>query len=160
MNYLGQINGDCQTERARKSRKPRQLSLFDMPTLNVMADYKTALNEAARKSGMSRDHIVDAMNQLADRYGVRLTRGRGKRLTVETLEKWLSINEERRVMPVQALPVFCEVVRDYAPLNVIARPLGLSVIGPEEEKLLRWARLKMKQKADAAEMRAIEKDIL
>ena len=140
-------------------RRPQQLSLFDIPTFNITRDVKAAAHAAAKASRWSREEITDKMNDLASRYGVNLVKGNGK-LTVETLEKWLSVNDKTRVMPIAALPVFCAVVEDWSALAVMAKPLGLELIGHEDQKLLKWARIKLRHKQEGAELRAIEKDLL
>ena len=138
--------------------KPQQLSLFDIPTFNIARDLKASANEAARKSRWSRDEIVDKMNDLAGRYGVNLVKGNGH-LTVETFEKWLAVNDMTRVMPIAALPVFCAVVDDWSAIAIVARPLGLELIGREDQQLLRWAKIKLRHKQEGAELRSIEKEI-
>lgn len=74
----------------------RQLSLFDIPTFNVDKPLKEAMNAAAKKCGKSRAVIVDQMNDLAERFGVKLVTGNGESLTQDTLEKWLNPQETCR----------------------------------------------------------------
>jgi len=70
-----------------------QLSLFDQPTLNITRDLKISMNEAVSECGLSREQIVDAMNNLADRYGVDtvsvvvVTVADGKEVSHENLER-------------------------------------------------------------------------
>lgn len=136
-----------------------QLELFDMTTFNILKEFKTALNEAAKKCGMSREEIVDAMSRLATSYGVSLVNGNGKRLTLDTLEKWLNPEALSRQMPIRVLPLFCAVVKDYEPYNILAKPLKLEIIGAEDQRLLEWARLKIRQKQDNRILRKLETEI-
>lgn len=140
-------------------RKRQQLSLFDQPTLNIDRDLHEHLNLSAKKCGLSRDQIVDDMNRLADKYGIRLVKGNGNGLSKETLEKWLNPNDTTHPMPIRALPVFCAVVGGHEPLDVMARPLGYQVIGEEEQKLLKWARAYQQKRHALREMRQIENEL-
>jgi len=136
-----------------------QLSLFDQPTLNITRDLKISMNEAVSECGLSREQIVDAMNNLADRYGVGLVKGNGKALTLDTFEKWINPNELSRQMPIKALPVFCAVVKCFTPLEVLARPLGLRVVGHEDQQLLKWAKASLNARDARKTMRRIEGEL-
>ena len=68
-----------------------QPGLFDRaPSLNVLREMKAAMAAAADGCGLSREGLCERMNELADRYGVRLVKGTGQHLTMATLEKWLN----------------------------------------------------------------------
>ena len=134
-----------------------QIPLFDRPTFNIVKLQKEAMNAAAKKSVQSREQIVDAMNDLAGRFGVSLVSNGA--LTLDTFEKWINPNELNRQMPARALPVFCAVVNDYVVLDVMARPLGGGVIGPDEVRLLKWARAYFRARNARNEMRAIEGEL-
>jgi len=135
----------------------QQLSLFDQPTYNTCRDQKRAMKRAADRCGLSRDEIVDQMNDFASRYGVNLVSNGG--LQMHTFEKWINPNDLSRQMPMRALPVFCAVVRDYSALNVLARPLGAAVIGLKDQNLLKWARAYFRKRDAAKTMRVIEGDL-
>ena len=100
-------------------RSPTQMSLFDAPTFNVAVELKVVMNASAKRCGLSRDQIVDDMNTLADRYGIRLVKGNGKYLTMGTLEKWLNPADLSRQIPSKAIPIFNAVVGDGATLDVL-----------------------------------------
>ncbi|MDY6791545.1 MAG: hypothetical protein SWH54_09775 [Thermodesulfobacteriota bacterium] len=140
-------------------KKPVQLSLFEIPTLNTVVEMKEILNRAAKNSGMSRSLIADKMNKLADRYGLSLVTGNGNRLTLDTLEKWLNPAEPGRQMPMRVLPVFCIVVGDFSPLKVLARPVGAKVIGKEDQKLLKWAKAYQQVRRGRRQMRILDPEI-
>jgi len=135
----------------------QQLSLFERPTLNTCKDSKLAMKAAADASGLSREQIVDKMNDLASRYGVNLASNGG--LQLHTFEKWINPNDLSRQMPMRALPVFCAVVGDTSAMDALARPLGARVIGPEDQNLLKWARAYFKARDCRKEMRAIEGEL-
>jgi hypothetical protein len=130
---------------------------IDFASYNVVHDLVDAMRTAVKRSRISRDEIVDRMNDLAARYGVCLCSG-GK-LTLDTLDKWLVIDDSSRMVSVKALTIFCKVVDDVAPLDVIARPLGAMVIGQEDINLLKWARAYRKAQQAKADVRRLEKDL-
>ncbi len=139
---------------------PTQLDLFSQPTFGtVIRDIKIAMKEAVELSGLSREQVVDAMNELALRHGVRLNNGNAKALTKETLEKWVNPKEESHVPPIKALPIFCAVVKTTAPLNVQARVIGGMLISEDDIKLLRWAKASWKAKRARKEIRKLEEFI-
>ena len=130
--------------------------MFDIPTFNVDKPLKEAMNAAAKKCGKSRAVIVDQMNDLAERFGVKLVTGNGESLTQDTLEKWLNPQETCRQIPVRALPIFCAIVSDSSPMDILAKPLGFRVIGPEEQELIVWARNKQTVRKSSRIARKIE----
>jgi hypothetical protein len=115
--------------------------------------------EAVEASGLSRDQVVDRMNDLADRFGVRLTKGNGQRLTLKTLEKWLNKNDTTRVINVKSLGIFCAVTGGVEPLRVITEPLEWQVIGEQESKLLAWAKEYHRAKEARQAMKKIEAEL-
>lgn len=140
-------------------RRPTQLDLFDQPTFNIVQTFTRALNEAVRNCGQSRAQIVDRMNDLAERYGVNLSSGNGRQLSLETFEKWLNPNDPARTIPLKALSIFCAATDSAAALDVLARPLGLRVIDEREQKLLAWAEAQMTIKKQRARVRKIEAEL-
>ncbi|BBO74371.1 hypothetical protein DSCW_17880 [Desulfosarcina widdelii] len=136
-----------------------QLGLFDQPTLNVIRPIKQVMNTDVRECGLSREQIVDRMNDLAARFGVCLVSGNCKRLTVETFEKWLNPNELNRSIPLKALPVFCAAVERCSVIETLARPLGLRIVDDREQKLLSWAKAKMDIKEKNRIVRRIESEL-
>lgn len=138
---------------------PIQLELFDQPTLNVARDIKIAMNEDMKASGKSREQIVDLMNDLAFRYGVSLVHGNSPKLTLEAFEKWLNVSDLSRQIPLKALPVFQAATGHHETLNVLARAIGLRVVGPREQKMLDWAEAKMAIKKHANRIKKLEAEI-
>ena len=108
---------------------------------------------------LSRDQIVDRMNDLADRYGVSLVNGNARKLTLETFAKWLNPEEKSRQIPVKALPVFCAAVNSAEPMCVLTDPLGYRVIGDEEQNLLRWAKAYQEARRARKIMRNLEPEV-
>lgn len=136
-----------------------QLNLFSQPTLNVLRDVKTRMATAAKESGNSREQLCDALNELADRYGVCLAGGRGQKLTLAVLEKWLNPDEKEHFPSVKALPIFCAVARSVEPLRAMVEPLGWQVIDSQDARLLRWARHYHGAKNHREQMRKLEAEL-
>lgn len=137
-----------------------QLGLFTQaPTLNVLRDLKVAMATAAKATGLSREALCDRINQLADRYGVRLVKGTGQNLTVDTLEKWLNPEDKERVIPTKAMPVFCAAVESIEPMQVLVAPLGWRIIDDKQAKLLQLAELDMDVKRKQAMMKKLKAEI-
>jgi len=121
-------------------QQPVQMLLFDKPTFNISRDLKETMNAAAKQCPLSRAQITDRMNKLAVRYGVALGKGNRNGLSLETLEKWLNPYDKTRQIPIKALPIFCAVVGDHKLLEVLANPLGIQIIGEDDQRLLKWAK--------------------
>lgn len=137
-----------------------QLGLFSTaPTLNVLRDLKTAMANAAKETGLSREELCDQINQMADRYGVRLVKGTGPNLTLDTLEKWLNPEDKERVIPAKGLPVFCAAVNSIEPMQVMVAPLGWRVIDERQAKLLQLAELDQEVKQKQAIMKKLKAEI-
>ncbi len=141
------------------TNKPIQLNLFNRPTLNVVRPVKRAMNEDVRACGLSREQIVDKMNDLAVSYSVGLVNGSGKQLTIDTFEKWLNLNEPTRNIPFKAVPIFCAAVGRCSVLDAIAQPLHLRVVGEREQKLIRLAEAKLAIKEKNRLVRKIEAEL-
>jgi len=136
-----------------------QLSLFDTPTFNVSISLKETMNRAAKTCGLSREEIVDRMNILAERYGVCLVKGNCRKLSRETLEKWLNPADPSRQMPAKAIPIFNAIVDNADTLNILAQPTGHRVIGHKDQRLLEWARAYRQARAARRTMRQLEADL-
>ncbi len=67
----------------------KQLSLFNQPSLNITRALKEQMAHSAKSCKWSRKEILERMNDLAGRYGVRLMKGNGKGLPMTMFEKWL-----------------------------------------------------------------------
>lgn len=137
----------------------RQLGLFEQPSLNVIFELKKAMNDAVVMSGMSREQVVDRMNEVAMKYGICLMSGNAKKLNLATFEKWLNPADHARCPSIKALPVFCAAVKNMAPLQVLAQPLGGRLIDSDEIKLLEWAKAYHEAKKARKRMRQLEAEI-
>lgn len=136
-----------------------QLKLFSTPTLNVLRDVKAAMGTAYKESGLSRDELCDAMNALADRYGVCLVGGRGQKLSLPTLDKWLNPEDKEHFPSIKALPVFCAATGSIEPMRTMVEPLGWQIIGDQDVRLLAWARHYRGAKSHREQMRKLEAEL-
>ncbi len=136
----------------------KQFSLFSMHSFNTTRELKEALADVVSASGLSREEFLDGMNQLAERFGVRLVRGNGQGLKMATFEKWLNPNNKDNIPSINALSIFCEVGKSVAPLQVLASPVGALVIDEQDVKLLMWAREYQRVKEAKRKMRKLEAD--
>ncbi|MFA5718898.1 MAG: hypothetical protein WC952_14395 [Desulfobulbaceae bacterium] len=138
----------------------KQYSLFEQPTLNVLRDIKTALAEAYRASGLSVDQVCDRVNSLAERHGVCVVKGRGQRLTVDTLQKWLNPEDMTRYPSIKVLPVLCAVLMNTIdPIQAMVAPMGWKVIDEQDAKMLEWAKLHHNAKDISRRMKKLEAEL-
>lgn len=105
---------------------------------------KVALVRAVAASGMSREQVLDEVNELAELQRITITGGRAKRLEMSIWEKWLNPKERGHHPSSRALYVLCQALDDLSPLDALAECLGAKVIGPEEKKLLEMAQIDIK----------------
>ena len=127
----------------------QQLPLFGQ-SLDVALPLKRAMAAALRQSPLSREQIVDRLNELLSEEGV------GLRVTINMLEKWVAPSA-RHMIPVQVLPFFCRVVGSARPVEVLAGALGLRLAGPREQHLIALGEAALEAKrASAKRRRALE----
>ncbi len=139
----------------------KQLDLFSAaPTLNVQRDVKTAMANAAKDTGLSREELCERINHIADRYGVRLVKGTGSGVTLATLEKWLNPEDKEREIPVKAMAVYLAATGDKGPVQEIVAPLGWMVIDEKDAKLLQVAKLKQEIEQKQALVKKIKSEIV
>jgi hypothetical protein len=137
---------------------PRQLDLFNQTNLaTVMRDIKIAMNQAVRDSGKSREQVLDMVNALAARYGVRLN-GRGG-LSKDTFEKWLNAEDESRMPGIKGITFFCAVLNTTAPLAAMVGLLGGQVIEGADITMLKWAKRYHQAKDLRKQMKQLEEKL-
>lgn len=143
----------------------RQLSLFDADNKAVGAVcgltglIRVAMNRAAAKSPLSRAQIVERMNHIALTSGKRMTQGKAKTISLDTLEKWL--NPEADVVPsLQAVDIFMRAVGDLAPLEAWLSTHDCALMTPQKAKLCVYAQNVLDGKRRAKAQRRLEEDLL
>ncbi|MBW1990346.1 MAG: hypothetical protein JRI97_12495 [Deltaproteobacteria bacterium] len=135
------------------------LEFSPRPHFNAWPAVRQALREAPAWSRLSRAQVVDRCNALAEAEGVRMTGGNtGGRLTENTLEKWLAPGEAR-VPSLGALLILCAVLETIAPVQALVAPLGLFVIGPEDQRRLELAKAREQKRMLDRKIRKLEEEI-
>jgi hypothetical protein len=137
----------------------KQLNLFNQPSLNIGKGLKECLARTAKESRYSREELLDRMNDLAARYGVRLVKGNGTGLTMATLEKWLNPEAMEHVPGINSLVIFCAAADDLAAIREVIAPLGGMLIDENDVKLLLWAKEYQRAKDARIRMRKLEQDL-
>lgn len=137
----------------------KQLNLFNQPSLNIGKSLKEQLAKTARESRLSREELLDRMNDLATRYGVRLLKGNGNNLTMATFEKWLNPEAMEHIPSINSLVVFCAVTEDLEPMREALAPLGGKLIDEDDVKLLLWAKEYQRAKDARTKMRKLEQEL-
>ncbi len=118
----------------------RQLSLFENQVPDTEPLIKAAMNRAAKRCGLSREQIVDKMNEIAAMGGFRLNRN-ARTLSLDVLEKWLNASERDYVPGHNALHVFMAATGDAEPLRVAAGVQGFELVGGDDLKILKAAKI-------------------
>ncbi|MBW2062621.1 MAG: hypothetical protein JRI95_13820 [Deltaproteobacteria bacterium] len=121
------------------------MNLIETRSLNQSHEIKRALRLALAKSDLSRDQIVDEMNDVAHLEGIE------KRLSKATLDSWTKNADRDRLPTLFWLTIFCFVLQDIGPIRALIDPLGYLLIGERDQKLLDWA------KAEQSKRRATKK---
>ena len=137
----------------------KQLSLFSRVNLNVNRDLKEQMAVSVKESRWSRDEVLDRMNDLAARHGVRLMKGSGSSLTMTTFEKWLNVEAMEHIPPINSLVVFCEAVADNRAMRAVVAPLGVEMIEENDVTLLLWAKEYHRARAARQKMKKLEADL-
>lgn len=137
----------------------KQLSLFNQPSLNVNRTLKEQMARSAKESGLTREEILERMNRLADRNGIRLIKGNGPALTMSSLDKWLNPEDQEHIPAVNSLVVFCAAIEDMEPMRVLTAPLGMELINENDIKLLLWAREYQAAKKARVRMKKLEAEL-
>lgn len=135
----------------------KQQNLFERRTYNTaVREMKIGICEAISDAGISREQALDLVNELAQAYGVRLVKGNGPKVTIETWEKWLNPQDETRVPPAKALPVICAALGSIKPLAALAELAGGRMIDEKDAMLLDWGRAYHKARSARIEMKKLE----
>ena len=142
-----------------ESSKFRQQSLWDDLVHDPGSAVKMAMCDAAKRSGLSRDQIVDKMNELAASAGIRCA-GMAQKVTLAILDKWLAPGADEYHIPLRVLPLFCRVTSSNLPLYIYANFfLEAEIISKDDKKLLNWAKAQVRIKQLRKDSRQIEQEL-
>lgn len=139
-------------------RKPQQLDLWNRPDLDPTMRLKAAMREAIRLSGLSREKVVADMNELAAEAGLT-TNGRGEKVTLNLLEKWVAPSAEGHRIPVHFLSLFCLITRSGLPLEALALVIGCRVVSAEDLRLLEWAKVETTRRKLGRDARRLAQEV-
>lgn len=134
-----------------------QLNLFDALATDAGPGLKAAINQAVADSGLSREQVVDRVNALAGLVGVT-TNGRAGKLTIDLLNKYCS-TDPHYLPGARLIPLICRATGSIAPIAALAKSCGATVISADDLKLLEWAQLQARQKADQRRLRQLQKEL-
>ena len=110
-----------------------QAGLFDTElsegALDVSMAFRDALSRALRGSKDSRWQVAARISELS-----------GREISKHILDKYTSSDEAHEMKCIH-LPAFCVITGTFEPIEVLAEAMGCEVVGPEESKMVRLARL-------------------
>ena len=109
-------------------------------SLNVTYGVKRALRLALANSRLSRDQVVDRMNELAVREGLRAT------VSKASLDNWVKDSDPNRLPSLVWTVIFCESVGDCGVIDILAKPFDLKVVNESEQRLLAWAKADLQRR--------------
>ncbi len=123
--------------------QPKQLDLFSgSRSLNATHEVKRQIRLALAASNLSREQIVDQYNKIAALEGA-------SKISKAALDSWTKDSDPGRMPSLLNLNYLCEVLGTLAPYAAAIRPLGAKVIGPEEIRLLNWAKAEQAKRSAA-----------
>lgn len=95
----------------------------------------------ARRAGITRERVVDRMNQaLADQNGkVAIA------VTKRKLDAWTAASKEDRPIPAEFIPAFCHACECYLVLRVLAQALLLELADPRDLNAMRLGNLQIRR---------------
>lgn len=114
---------------------------------------------AAASPPVSRIQLVERMNAIAGKYGVKLTTGRTRLLSIHILDKWLAPNDPDDMIPLVALEVFMLAIRNFEPLKCLAEFNGCKILTPEENLFYEYGKAKFAAKEQARKLKRLEEDL-
>lgn len=135
---------------------PRQLHLF-RPSLNPVPRLKSAMRQTLKECRYSREQVVDRLNELASREGLRT--GRSDKISVALLDAWVAESKTGHVIPLELLPAFCLATESLAALEVVAASCGAGVIDERDSKILESAKLDLELKRLSRRKRKLEREL-
>jgi hypothetical protein len=143
----------------------KQLSLFHarrevVASSGFVAGMKAAMRRIVEASGKSRDHVVDAMNEIVRATGKGLCKG-SKYISLPTLEKWLADEERGQLPDVWGLHVLMLATGNrLQPLETWLALFDCSILDEVGRKKLKFAELELKKESEDALRRSLKKELM
>ena len=131
--------------------KMNQLKLFSRQNLNPTFEIKRILRLVLSASNLSRDQVVDRMNDLSSREGIKGS------ISKATLDSWTKDSDPARLPSITQLILFCSIMETTEPMRPIIATLGGELLGPEDLKVFKYGKAEIeKKKAMKRARRALE----
>lgn len=124
-----------------------QLELFRSTSLNPTYEIKRQIRIALAGSNLSREQVVDEMNEISVSEGMR------KSVSKAILDGWVKDSAPDRLPSLPWLTIFCRVMNTTGPLNAMAQPLGFGIVGPDDARVLEWGRAELEKRRAAKRAR-------
>lgn len=140
----------------------KQYSLLDDTSSHLaglIPAIRAAMNAAAGSDDQGRKRLVDRINAVAVSAGVRLTAGNVKAISKDTLDKWLSPGDRDHTPSLLAVVVFCLATKNYDPLRMLLRVVGLDVMTAEDRKLRDYGRACASEREARKRKKRLEEEI-
>lgn len=140
----------------------QQLSLIDdiLKLTGAMAAVRAAMRDVAgSEESEGRKLLVERINEIAHRAGVRLTGGNTAVVSKATLDKWLSPSDTSHPPSIMALIVFCIATGNVEPLRVVAQVLGIDLMSVEDRKFRDYGKAVLEMKSARDRLRKLEMEL-
>lgn len=106
---------------------------------------KSTMRLLVKQSGLSRDQMADAMNEIVRTSGKGLCKG-SRYISVPTLEKWLADDERGQLPDLWGLHVLMLAANsDLAPLETWLSLFGCGVLSERDKKKVEFAELEIEK---------------
>lgn len=143
-----------------------QLSLFDetsrklLSSVGFVAAMKAAMRGIVERSGLSRDQVVDAMNEIVRLSGKGLCKG-SKFISLPTLEKWLADEERGQLPELWGLHVLILATGSkLRPLETWLAFFGCGVLDETGRKKLELAELELEREPRERRRRKLKAELM
>jgi len=124
------------------------------------ADMKESLRMLVARTGLSRDHFTDAMNEYARLAGRGKDEGKAPMMSVAKLEKLLSDEERGQLPNIWELEVMARVAGSLAVHEGWLEMHGCWVMDERSRKKMAYGEIVLQREKNVAECKALKKQIL
>lgn len=91
--------------------------------------------------------LVDRLNEVAQKAGIKLTSGNTSAISKPTLDKWLSPSDSTHAPTLLAILAFCSATGNPEPLRLAAKALGFDLMTEEDKRLRDYGKAVLDEKA-------------
>ncbi len=111
----------------------------------VSMRFREALSEAIKNSPYSREQIVAMV------FGMT-----GVKISKHILDSMTAPSKKDYRFPAEILPAFCFITGDFEPLRILVETAGFEMIGEDEARVLKIARLEERKREIEEEIRRLK----